>query len=355
MKRGNMVSWSALTPALSPRRGRILRSALGYPKPSVSRKLPPANHQGAVTDGLTIELLKTRDSCPLSLGERVRVRASVTTNFFPSINFLSPHNPRPRISRQRMRSTFLKRVENHITNKLFFAPQLRVPKADLPDAHRSEKLCALGVMRLLSGMPVVPSIKLDGKARLHAIKVEVVNPARMVAAEFVRAKSPVTQPTPHEFFCPCLFLPQCAGASGVGHGGKVIRVLRKEKNGVHDRPHPGPLPQERENRSPSSCVAILSSGLCDSHSELLERRDRQFDFRITKDARKLSPLPGGEGQGEGERHTNIPGNLVLTTALTPALSPRRGRIISRRSSWRTSFDSSATSAYTPNPETGGAA
>ncbi len=53
------------------------------------------------------------------------------------------------------------------------------------------------------------------------------------------------------------------------------------------RPHPGPLPRERENRLQPrriSCVWICRAVI-----------------RESKDVRLLFPLPGGEGQGEGER------------------------------------------------------
>src|SRR5436190_632932 len=60
-----------------------------------------------------------------------------------------------------------------------------------------------------------------------------------------------------------------------------------EKNQCHDRPHPGPLPQERENCSP--VLEQSRRGVC---SEIAGARESR---------RMLFPLPGGEGQGEGER------------------------------------------------------
>ena len=55
-----------------------------------------------------------------------------------------------------------------------------------------------------------------------------------------------------------------------------------------DRPHPGPLPQERESRPPSHMAS----------------RDWIGRTAIGKnsDPRLLFPLAGGEGQGEGERN-----------------------------------------------------
>ena len=391
MKKPNIVFWLALTPALSPgeRENRsqiscvtkvscnsfVSRSEL--PKNGTrqsnfltiddARLLPPllggegrgegerstnspANHQEAATDKLTIELSETCDSCPLSPGERARVRASV------NLTFLFSHNPRPRVIRQRMRCAFLQRVENYIPHELFLASQLPVPETKFLDPHRSEELCSLRIVSLLSGMPVMSAIEFNGETGFHAVEVEVVDPARVVAAELVTVEPAVAQPTPHELFGPSWFLAQSAGASGVGHGKKVMRLLRKEKNGVHDRPHPSPLPQERVNRSLSSCVIKRTYYLCVSPSELPRCEDRQCDTRLTKDVRKLSPLPGGEGQGEGERHTNILGGfkkLDSTTALTPALSPRRGRNIRQCSSNRTVLDCSIASEHTSDAETGG--
>jgi len=58
---------------------------------------------------------------------------------------------------------------------------------------------------------------------------------------------------------------------------------------VNDLPHPGPLPKERENRPPGleKSKAGIGSG----------------DSAQSRDGRLLSPLPGGEGKGEGE-HSN---------------------------------------------------
>jgi len=57
------------------------------------------------------------------------------------------------------------------------------------------------------------------------------------------------------------------------------------------RPHPGPLPQEREKSPPSHEESNAGTGTSDS--------------RFAGDAPSLFPLPGGEGQGEGERHTRL--------------------------------------------------
>ncbi|TAK95282.1 MAG: DEAD/DEAH box helicase [Verrucomicrobia bacterium] len=75
---------------------------------------------------------------------------------------------------------------------------------------------------------------------------------------------------------------------------------------VLNRPHPEPSPLpspirwERENRSPSQATTEAGEG-----SEASEE---------SKTVQPLSPLPGGEGQGEGERQTDF------VSKLRPALS-----------------------------------
>ena len=71
---------------------------------------------------------------------------------------------------------------------------------------------------------------------------------------------------------------------------------------LNDRPHPGPLPQERENRSPAFGGASALCNSSDSACESPGRGNRQIGFQTTRDGRWLSPLPEGEGQGEGGRN-----------------------------------------------------
>jgi hypothetical protein len=69
------------------------------------------------------------------------------------------------------------------------------------------------------------------------------------------------------------------------------------------RPHPGPLPQERENHSPAAGIA---QSLCLSLVILPEESTtgvNSIGFRAMRTSQWLFPLPGGEGQGEGE-HNN---------------------------------------------------
>jgi hypothetical protein len=138
------------------------------------------------------------------------------------------------------------------------------------------------------------------------------------------------------------------------------RGLVSESVCVHVRPHPGPLPQERENhsavagefghaqfamrflanskvvktaqetselpesadscslspgervkRSPRLCVTKALRRSSDFPLEEPMRSERRLDCRVTKAPRLLHPLPGGEGWGEGEpNHKLHPGLSV---------------------------------------------
>ena len=64
-----------------------------------------------------------------------------------------------------------------------------------------------------------------------------------------------------------------------------VEFIERTRSQLLNRPHPGPLPQERENHSPTQAKSNAAIDLPDS--------------RISGDAQSLSPLPEGEGQGEG--------------------------------------------------------
>lgn len=174
----------------------------------------------------THDRLMRRNRCSLSPGERARVRASVP------LTFLFPNNSGSSVSRQRMRSTLLQRIKNYVPNELLFSSQLPIPEAKLLDSHRSKILCPLDIVSLLFGESVMSTIQFNREACFHTIEVEEVNPAGMIAPEFVGAEASVSQPTPHEFFRPSRLLSQSAGAFSVGHGRRLGCCGRFEKNGL---------------------------------------------------------------------------------------------------------------------------
>jgi hypothetical protein len=66
-------------------------------------------------------------------------------------------------------------------------------------------------------------------------------------------------------------------------------------------PHPGPLPQERENHPPcrGESNTVDRAGVSGLNREA--HGASKSDVRPKKDARFQFPLPAGEGEGEGER------------------------------------------------------
>jgi NADH-quinone oxidoreductase subunit M len=88
------------------------------------------------------------------------------------------------------------------------------------------------------------------------------------------------------------------GTTKVGEGAN-----QQVNNGYDVRPHPGPLPQERENHSPS----LGKSG----------DGDLQRGLRVNESGQTLSPLPEEEGQGEGGRVVATQNSQsLLTSAVT---------------------------------------
>ena len=76
------------------------------------------------------------------------------------------------------------------------------------------------------------------------------------------------------------------------------------------RPHPGPLPQEREPAGRALGSSNVSVVIAARH-QFGEERTSTRDIRLAQTRRTLLPLLGGEGRGEGQRNSNfkaIPAN-----------------------------------------------
>src|SRR5713101_2629980 len=112
-------------------------------------------------------------------------------------------------------------------------------------------------------------------------------------------------------------------------------------------PHPALSPGERENRSPlrgesdardRAGGSALNRGAHDASGS---------DAGLEKDAGCSSPLPGGEGKGEGERdvaNQNGRANFASSTRPWPGLAnggQRRQRAAPEDHCWRPNFFSSS--------------
>jgi len=116
-------------------------------------------------------------------------------------------------------------------NGLQFAAQLMIPKAQHLDSFGREKLIARFISGALIGKAVTAAVQFHRQLDLHAMEIEKVNAAGILAAEFEIGKAPVTQQTPEAFLGTGGFFPEPAGEIARGGGASAV-----------DTPHPNPLP-----------------------------------------------------------------------------------------------------------------
>ena len=64
---------------------------------------------------------------------------------------------------------------------------------------------------------MLAAIQFHIQFRFLSKEIEIVNAERVLAAEFVAAEPPVTQPAPHQFLRPRFILAKLPGAFDVGH------------------------------------------------------------------------------------------------------------------------------------------
>ncbi len=68
---------------------------------------------------------------------------------------------------------------------------------------------------------MLAAIQFDVQFRLFTKEVQIVITQGMLAAEFIAAEAPVTQPTPHAYFGPGFRLAKLTGAFDCGHEAMV--------------------------------------------------------------------------------------------------------------------------------------
>ena len=116
-----------------------------------------------------------------------------------------------------------------------------IPKAPHFDSFAGEKLVSFFVPRPLVGKAVSAAVQFHCEPGGDAIKIEKVNPARILTAKFEIRKATVAQEPPETLLGGGGFSAEVAG-----------EIFCRFSAGAADTPHPNPLPSEgRGNRSTS--------------------------------------------------------------------------------------------------------
>ena len=242
------------------------------------------NH--ATSANKAFELSDASGDLPLSPGERAGVRASA------SVISLGPHHTRPRVVWQGMRRSLLQCIEYGIADCLWLAPQLRVPETQFLDSKRLEEPGSFCVIGSSSRMSVLETVEFNREPGFFAEKVEEVFSGRMLAAEFVTTESTVSQPAPNQLLGPGGPFAQGAGEASACHGAERRTARGEFKNGVGARPHPSPLPRERENRWPRYGGADAQGYWVASSANDQPAAMTQTALGPSRDPNRARPLPG---------------------------------------------------------------
>ena len=87
-------------------------------------------------------------------------------------------------------------------------------------------------MALLAGITMMTAVQLNGQFRFFAEKIEAVVAYRMLAPEFITVEATISQPAPHQIFCPGFFFAKPAGLFGISH---EKDYLKKDAKLAHTR------------------------------------------------------------------------------------------------------------------------
>jgi len=117
-------------------------------------------------------------------------------------------------------------------------PPLTVPKTQFQDAFPLKPLLAFCVASDITGRSVLKTVQLDGEVRHRAVKVQIVFPRRILAAELEPRESPGTERLPELFLLRRLCPAKPAGVVFWIHS----LPFKGESRGETISPLPVPLP-----------------------------------------------------------------------------------------------------------------
>jgi hypothetical protein len=163
-----------------------------------------------------------------------------------------------------MRRTLLKQFPNRVSDFLTLTSETRIPKSQDFNPASFQPIVAFSINAPVYRKAVARAVEFEVESRLQTEEVQNVRTERMLPAKLVSREASVPQPCPEKFFSPSVVFPHRSGDAGEfwrGHGGR------------------------------------LSEQRC---------RSQVLAFELIPERAKSSPLPKGEGKGEGEQRVVFP-------------------------------------------------
>ena len=178
-------------------------------------------------------------------------------------------------------------IEDRVAKALRVAAQMRIPEPQCLDAARLQKFFPLRIMFPLVGKTMLAAVQFHVQRRLFAEEIQMVDADGMLAPELVADETPVAQPAPDKFFCPCFLFAKLAGAFDVGHDGNLGHDGTAEKFVLT-----------------TALTCFLSPGerILAITVPVIRWAVRQLQPRnLSRGRRTMPPLRVGEGRGEDGR------------------------------------------------------
>ena len=274
----------------------------------------------------------------LSPRERARVRGR-NARFLSAAWFLA-RSHRPAIFRHWLRRSVLQLAPNGIADHLLFAPQTPIPESQNFDAALGKPGISLRVQTPLMGCSVSAAIQFNVEHRFKTKEIENVRRVRMLTSKLVSGKPAVTKPGPQEFFGPGVVLAKRTGNPSEFWRGHACTIENSSITSIFRRqreveslstvpPHPSPLPRGEgiplassratHGQSAQSSAGPIAgrSGTGSIPSGIEPATSLPSTNRIQR-----SPLPKGEGKGEGKARWVTQRPIVSCRTSNPFHKPK---------------------------------